>query len=726
MKKFLPFLMLIVAAFTYSQVPAYYNDVNINLTGTALKNELTNKVTNTHTTFLSYTPGVWDALKQSDLDPAGSGKVILIYGFNDTDGNSTTDRTRGVNNNGGGSTDWNREHVYPKSLGNPNLGTTGPGADAHHLRPSDVQRNSSRGSRKFAAGSGNSGTTAQGHWYPGDEFKGDVARMMLFMYIRYGNRCLPTNVAVGSTAASDSNMVELLLQWNAEDPVSQLELQRNPILENIQGNRNPFIDNPAFATSIWGGPQAEDRFGGGTQTDTQAPTIPANLISASTTQTSTQLSWNASSDNVGVTGYEIFRNGSLSTTVSGTTTTVSGLMAGTTYTFTVKAKDAAGNRSAVSNTRTVTTQSGTPGGSSDAVFISEYVEGSSYNKAIEVVNLTGGTINLSGYSLKKQSNGAGAWSGGLALSGTLTNGAVYVIVNNQASATVKNVADKLSSSTEMSFNGNDAVGLFKNNILIDIVGIFNGGTANFGKDKTLRRKTSITTANTSYVSAEWNSYAQNTFGDLGSYAGGAPVASTVDVNLRITFDQYPEETSWEIRNSSNQIVFSGGTYGSQADNSTLTLTRTLEEDCYTLIFKDSYGDGICCSYGNGSYQLTNATTGAVLASGGSYTTQDTKNFCTNSTARSSYGMIEEGKKVKAQASETIDFTVYPNPANDFIFLRNTTLKASEYKVMNQNGQIVRSGKVSGKEISLEQLPTGIYFVSVTTDQNITYKRFIKR
>ena len=67
-----------------------------------------------------------------------------------------------------------------------------------------------------------------------------------------------------------------------------------------------------------------------------------------------------SSDNVGVTGYEIFTNGSLFSTVSNTTATVSGLSAGTTYAFTVKAKDAAGNRSAASTSRTVTTQSGTP------------------------------------------------------------------------------------------------------------------------------------------------------------------------------------------------------------------------------------------------------------------------------------------------------------------------------------------------------------------------------
>ena len=358
------------------------------------------------------------------------------------------------------------------------------------------------------------------------------------------------------------------------------------------------------------------------------------------------------------------------------------------------------------------------------MFISEYVEGSSYNKAIEIVNLTGSAINLSAYTLKKQSNGAGAWSGGLALSGSLADGAVYVIANNQASATVQNVADKLSTATEMAFNGNDAVGLFKDNVLLDIVGTFNGGTANFGKDKTLRRKTSVSVGTTTYSSTQWDSYAQNTFGDLGTYSGGAPVASTIDVTLRITFDQYPEETSWEIRNSANQIVFSDGTYGAQADNSTLTLTRTLDEDCYTLIFKDTYGDGMCCSYGNGSYELTNATTGTVLASGGSYTTQDSKNFCTTSTARSSYGMIDEGKK--EEVTETIDFTMYPNPASNYIIIQKSTSKASAYKVMNQNGQIVRSGTVSGKEISLEQLPTGIYFVSILTDNKTAIKRFIKR
>ena len=181
LKANLTLLLTLVSGFLFSQVPSYYNDVNLNLTGQALQNELAAKITNSQTTVLTYTPGVWDALKQTDLVPGSNSRVVLIYGYNDSDGVTNTDRTRGVNDNGGGTSDWNREHVYPKSLANPNLGTTGAGADAHNLRPADVSRNSNRGSRKFADGAGNSGVTSQGHWYPGDEFKGDVARMMMYM-----------------------------------------------------------------------------------------------------------------------------------------------------------------------------------------------------------------------------------------------------------------------------------------------------------------------------------------------------------------------------------------------------------------------------------------------------------------------------------------------------------------------------------------------------------------
>ena len=254
------FLLFLISSLGDAQIPAYYNDVNLNLTGLALKTELATKITNTHTTNLSYTPGVWDALKQTDLDPTNSANVLLIYGYNDSDGNYITDRSRDKTLNGGtAGTEWNREHTYAKSLGTPNLGTSGPGSDAHHLRSADITMNGNRGSLKFITGSGNAGVNGSG-WYPGDEWKGDVARMMMYMYLRYGSRCLPSNVAIGTTNTVDPDMIDLFLQWNANDPVSNYEKQRNPVLESLQGNRNPFIDNPAFATQIWGGPQAEDLF----------------------------------------------------------------------------------------------------------------------------------------------------------------------------------------------------------------------------------------------------------------------------------------------------------------------------------------------------------------------------------------------------------------------------------------------------------------------------------
>jgi endonuclease I len=267
MKKLVFIALLAMNLCAYAQSPEvkeYYKNVDFNTSGATLKTALGKLITETHTRKLNYTPGVWEALKVADLDPENKDQVILIYGH---PGKTTgiQSRVRAKNSNGGSNGQWNREHVFAKSLGNPNLGESGPGSDAHHLRPSDVQWNSSRGNLKFANGSGNSGSVSGG-WYPGDEWKGDVARMMMYMYLRYGEQCLPTRVGEGSSAGTSDAMIDLFLNWNAEDPVSELEIQRNNYLGNAsnaygQGNRNPFIDNPYLATKIWGGKVAEDKWG---------------------------------------------------------------------------------------------------------------------------------------------------------------------------------------------------------------------------------------------------------------------------------------------------------------------------------------------------------------------------------------------------------------------------------------------------------------------------------
>ena len=103
------------------------------------------------------------------------------------------------------------------------------------------------------------------------------------------------------------------------------------------------------------------------------------------------------------------------------------------------------------------------------------------------------------------------------------------------------------------------------------------------------------------------------------------VCDGVDVTVSITFDNYPEETSWQITDGGS-VVASGGTYASSPDGSTLEVSQCLPDGCYTFTIFDSYGDGICCSYGSGSYVVTDEF-GNILASGASFGSSDGGNFC---------------------------------------------------------------------------------------------------
>ena len=625
-------LISLLLTFTANAQEAYYNDVDLTAEGIALKENLATKTINAHTNLLVYTPGVWEALKVTDLNPENSAEVLLIYGYS---ASGTTARSLNKNYNGGGQGDWNREHTYPKSLGNPNLGSTGPGADSHHLRPSDVGYNSQRGNLEFADGSGNSGNVSGG-WYPGDEWKGDVARMMMYMYLRYGDRCKPNVVGVGSTSATPDDMIDLFLEWNTEDPVSDFERQRNSYHDSqqtyAQGNRNPFIDNAYLATRIWGGTAAVDSWGIYTSNDNQAPTVPTNVSLSNITTATIAVSWTASTDNVAVTKYEIYANGNLhgesnntnytasglnsntsyaitvlakdiannqseqSAAVNGTTlvdvtapsvpnnlsisnetgtgfkvnwtastddtavtgydifvdgtlkgsseTTsyaVSGLTIATTYSITVLAKDSANNKSALSAAINGTTTNGV--NNVTELFFSEYVEGSGNNKAIEIVNLTDNAIDLSAYSIKKQSNGAGSWINEFSLSGTINVNDVFVTINYQADdATLLKEVDLMSPEAgygaPINFNGNDPVGLFKDGVLIDIIGVLGVTQKNY-ENMTLRRKNSVTGPTTTYNASEWDEFPQNTVDGIGYYGDTASTSNYIKDTISI----YPNPTN---------------------------------------------------------------------------------------------------------------------------------------------------------------------------------------
>ncbi|MEH6943872.1 endonuclease [Bacillus sp. JJ722] len=214
--------------------------------GQELKSSLHNIIKG-HTQ-LSYDQ-VWDALKETDQDPNNANNVILLYS-----GKSTS-----KNNNGGGSGQWNREHVWAKSHGN--FGTSkGPGTDIHHLRPEDVNVNSKRGHLDFDNGgsqySGCDCSYDQDSWEPPDRVKGDVARMLFYMDVRYegdGEIDLELSDSVNTYPKPLHGKKSTLLAWHKLDPVDDFERNRNDIIyEKWQHNRNPFIDHPEWAESIWG------------------------------------------------------------------------------------------------------------------------------------------------------------------------------------------------------------------------------------------------------------------------------------------------------------------------------------------------------------------------------------------------------------------------------------------------------------------------------------------
>jgi len=259
MKK-LFFLWLWLPVWGIAQIPDYYDDVDLTKTGMDLFDELSVKIISTHNYTVSYSE-LWDILAQTDYVSEDTSKVFLIYGWeqgNDDDCHNDIMRDKDQHGGSSANCEWNREHVFPRSLADPELTNTGAGADPLHVRPSDISMNGTRGNKKFMDASGRAGVVNQNYWYPGDQWKGDVARIIMYLYLRYGSQCLPIYVGEGLTLSIDPNMVDVFLRWNAEDPPSPLELQRNEEVMQIQGNRNPFVDNPYLATLIWGGPEATD------------------------------------------------------------------------------------------------------------------------------------------------------------------------------------------------------------------------------------------------------------------------------------------------------------------------------------------------------------------------------------------------------------------------------------------------------------------------------------
>ncbi len=233
-------------------LPTYYVNTS-GKSGEALKTAL-NNVLRGHVRF-SYAE-VWDAISYTDEDPANTSNVILLYA-----GRSQAKTFRAGTSS---SLDaWNREHVWAKSHGFPNESQYAH-TDLHHLRPEDVSLNSTRGNKDFDNG-GTAVTEAPANKTDSDSFepraavKGDVARMLFYMDVRYEGADdsgtpdleIPNVAPTGSTAPQMGKLCTLVA-WHLADPIDSFEQRRNNRIYELQKNRNPFIDNPQWVKAIYG------------------------------------------------------------------------------------------------------------------------------------------------------------------------------------------------------------------------------------------------------------------------------------------------------------------------------------------------------------------------------------------------------------------------------------------------------------------------------------------
>lgn len=257
---------LITILFSYSillsQIPTDYYKTANGYADDDLKSKL-NQIIANHTIFpyTSSDTDIWDILKETDKDPNNSENVILVYSGVSINGDQEFNFGNG----------WIREHVWAKSRGN--FGTDeGPGTDVHALRPLDLTTNVERNNRSFdictncqnvmdrwGNDTGSKIDKIQYSFEPRDAVKGDVARMLFYMVVRYEGLDGYTDLEPSQSIVPLGNNDPIhgawptLMEWNRIDPVDDWERNRNDIIYySYQNNRNPFIDHPELAEHLWG------------------------------------------------------------------------------------------------------------------------------------------------------------------------------------------------------------------------------------------------------------------------------------------------------------------------------------------------------------------------------------------------------------------------------------------------------------------------------------------
>jgi endonuclease I len=267
--------------------PGYYNTATG--TGYVLKTQLFNIINDHNDRTYS---GLYTTYLTSDVDNyyENNGSMLDMYTENPTGSECEFIYGGGLQDDGTlGNAEcerYNREHLVPQSyFGN---GVTPMYSDAHFVVPSDKYVNAQRGDYPFGrvntptltfSNGGKRGLNLNSGYSAGftltvfepiDEFKGDIARMILYFVTRYEDQLVSFYASSNSLSkvmfdgTSDHSLsptfLNILLTWNQQDPVSQREIDRNNAIYTRQSNRNPFIDNNSYVTTIWGLPLGTSAF----------------------------------------------------------------------------------------------------------------------------------------------------------------------------------------------------------------------------------------------------------------------------------------------------------------------------------------------------------------------------------------------------------------------------------------------------------------------------------
>ena len=280
-------LLAVLAPAGWSQVPSGYYD-SVDTSDPAALRATLHQVIDDHLRYpyTSSSTDTWDILEQAQTNPADSGEILDVY------------KNEEYTKVGGGNSDYNREHPWPSSYGFPNSNSDNyPYSDCHVLFLCNSSYNSSRSNKPYdtCAGGCDEKTTAfndgqgggsgsyvgnsnwtdgggAGRWETWIGRRGDVARALLYMDVRYEggthgntgssepNLILTDNLSLITASNTGSNesvaymgMLSVLLQWHAEDPVDDFERAGHEVVYGYQGNRNPFIDHPEWADCLYNG-----------------------------------------------------------------------------------------------------------------------------------------------------------------------------------------------------------------------------------------------------------------------------------------------------------------------------------------------------------------------------------------------------------------------------------------------------------------------------------------